>query len=260
VAEGHDVAGPPVQDWDTISLGCSGAVVRRSPDGRHHAKTASGRDAIADLQQERARQVWLAGVGFPAPVVVDWVEGSGSATMVSTTVPGIPASSVGAADAERAVAGIARLLADLHTIVDECPFDRSLATTLPLARRAVAEGHVDVDDLDDVRAGRTARSLLDELERRAAGRVEELRVCHGDASLPNLLLDPTTFRPTGVVDVGRLGVADRALDLALVARSMVDDRNSGYTAQQRDQLWSSYGIDALDDDTLDFYQLLDEFF
>lgn len=234
----------------------------RSPDGAHHAKRVSGEVAVTDLVAERDRQVWLSEVGVSAPRVVDWVQHETGATLVSTTVPGIPASAVGPGDAERAMRSIGAMLADLHRIAAPCPFDRRLAVTVALARDAVAAGRVDLDDLDEERAGRSSRSLLEELEARAAGRSEDVVVCHGDASLPNLFLDPTTWQPTGFVDVGRLGLADRWLDLALVLRSLADDRNPGYRDRARSALWSGYGTPgaAVDADAADLYQLLDEFF
>jgi len=236
--------------------------VLRSPDGRHHAKRVRGGAAVAELLGERDRQAWLAHVGVPAPQVVEWTATEDGATLVSTTVPGVPASSVGAADAERAMRGIGALLAGLHRVAATCPFDRRLGVTVPLARAAVAAARVDLDDLDEQRAGRAPSSLLEELERRAAGRAEDVVLCHGDASLPNLFLDPSTWEPTGFVDVGRLGVADRYLDLALVLRSMDDARNPGYHGTQMLALWAGYGTPALevDTDAVELYQLLDEFF
>jgi len=41
----------------------------------------------------------------------------------------------------------------------------------------------------------------------------DLAVCHGDFCLPNVVLDPETLVVTGILDVGRLGIADRHLDL-----------------------------------------------
>src|SRR2546426_1142069 len=39
--------------------------------------------------------------------------------------------------------------------------------------------------------------------------VDDLVCCHGDACLPNVFFDPTTLEVTGLIDVGRLGIADR---------------------------------------------------
>ena len=85
-------------------------------------------------------------------------------------------------------------------------------------------------------------------------------VCHGDACLPNFLADPETLEITGMIDVGRLGVADRHLDLALATRSIADTSlNPSYGPAAADALLAAYGREV-DPWRLDFYRLLDEFF
>ncbi|WP_297741232.1 hypothetical protein [Nocardioides sp.] len=60
--------------WEPVSLGRSGDVVRRSPDGSAYAKTSD----VAD-QFDRLRR--LASVDFPAPRVLDL-----DASALSTTL------------------------------------------------------------------------------------------------------------------------------------------------------------------------------
>src|SRR3954449_2313667 len=77
----------------------------------------------------------------------------------------------------------------------------------------------DLDDLDEERRGWTRDRLVAELlATRPAD--EDLVVCHGDLTLDNVLFDPDTCRVTGVLDAGRLGVADRWVDLAIATRSL----------------------------------------
>jgi aminoglycoside phosphotransferase len=73
------------------------------------------------------------------------------------------------------------------------------------------------------------------------------------------VLDPATGRVTGLLDAGRLGVADRWTDLALMTRSFVDDRNPRYGEGAADRFLTRYGISP-DPRKSDFYRLLDEFF
>jgi aminoglycoside phosphotransferase len=85
-------------------------------------------------------------------------------------------------------------------------------------------------------------------------------VCHGDACLPNFLVDPGTFEVTGMIDVHRLGVADRHLDLALATRSTADTTlNPGFGPDAAQALVAAYGRET-DPWRIDFYRLLDEFF
>lgn len=62
-----------------------------------------------------------------------------------------------------------------------------------------------------------------------------------------------------MVDVGRLGLADRHLDLALASRSMADrDLNPSFGPAAAEVFLAAYGHPA-DPWRLDFYRLLDEF-
>ncbi|MBB6628655.1 aminoglycoside 3'-phosphotransferase [Nocardioides sp. KIGAM211] len=251
--------------WTLVETGCTDTVVRRSPDGTRHAKTAATPTTQRELADERDRLLWLATTPVPAAEVLDWSDDGTTATLTTATVPGVPASDLGRGDAEAATASLVGLLVTLHALpIRDCPFDRRLGTTLPLAAAAVAAGEVDEDDLDEERAGRTAEDLLEELTSAAwRARDEEfldLAVCHGDACLPNVLVDPDTLQVTGIVDVGRLGVADRHLDLALLSRSMAAPHlNPGYGVVLADRMLAAYPTEV-DPWRLDFYRLLDEFF
>jgi aminoglycoside phosphotransferase len=247
-----------------VRTGHTDAVVRRSRDGRAYAKTGSGpvRDELSD---ERDRLVWLTGTGLPVPEVLGWQDDGETATLTTATVPGVPLSDLPASAAAGGVKALAAFLKRLHAVDrDGCPFERWLAVTVAQARVNVAHGLVDEDDFDDERRDASAEALLEELVdlRPRAEKLEtaDLVVCHGDACLPNFLVDPETFEVTGMVDVGRLGVADRHLDLALAARSVSDIRlNPAYGPAAAEAMLAAYGLPA-DPWRLDFYRLLDEFF
>jgi aminoglycoside phosphotransferase len=253
-----------VSDWEQIATGRSGAEVRRSPDGGAYAKSGTGL-AREDLVAERERLEWLAGTDLPAAEPLDWVDDGERATLTLRTVPGVPVSDVPAADALTAARSLGRFLARLHaTPRESCPFERWLAITVAIARVRVDEGLVDEDDFDDEREGRSAGDLLTDLldGRPTAERLEvgELVVCHGDACLPNFLVDPDSLEVTGMVDVHRLGVADRHLDLALATRSSSDTAlNPAFGPDAAQELLAAYGAEA-DPWRLAFYRLLDEFF
>jgi kanamycin kinase/streptomycin 3"-kinase/aminoglycoside 3'-phosphotransferase-2 len=259
-----------VEGWEVVAVGCTDTVVRRAPDGRAYAKTGSGpaRDELAD---ERDRLEWLASTGLPAARVLDWVDDGGTATLTTAALPGVPLSRLPAGSAGSAGSAVdaartlGTFLGHLHSLDPHgCPFERWLAVTVPLARVNADEGRVDEDDFDAERERRSAdevhQTLLADRPRAEELEGHDLVVCHGDACLPNFLADPETFQITGMVDVGRLGVADRHLDLALATRSMSDATlNPGYGDAAAEAMLTAYGRPA-DPWRLGFYRLLDEFF
>ncbi len=198
--------------------------------------------------------------------MVDWEEDDDSAVLVMTTVPGVPACDIHPKVADRTTASMGEVLAALHALpVAACPFVRRLERTVAEAADAVRRGVVDVTDFDYSRRGRSADDLLRELAvlqpRAAALEPPDLVVCHGDPCLPNLMVEPDTGECLGMIDLGRLGVADRYLDLALTVRSMSAlEMNDQYDARDAAAFLSQYGISDPDPWRLDFYRLLDEFF
>jgi aminoglycoside phosphotransferase len=243
----------------------SGASVYRSSDGAVHAKCVGAAD-IGALRLERDKIEWLATTSIPGPRLVDWMVSEAGAALVISTVRGIPACDIPRQLVARAAASMACLLADLHALpIEGCPFVRRLDRTVAAAADAVRRGAVDITDFDYDRLGRTAEDLLAELidlqPRAAELERDDLVVCHGDPCLPNLLIDPETGDRTGLIDLGRLGVADRYLDLALTVRSMSAlEMNDQYDARDAATFLNRYGISEPDPWRLDFYRLLDEFF
>ena len=229
--------------WETVSGGMSGARVARRAGV--YRKTSD--DPRHDLPGEGARLAWLRAHGIPAPEVLE----CGPGLLVTAEVPGRPASEPWP-DLGRVTDALAGLTRALHALpVADCPFDSRLALTIPAALAA----DVDLDDLDDERAGWSRDQLVTRLLETRPDE-EDLAVCHGDLCLPNVLLDPETYEVTGVIDAGRLGVADRCTDLALMTRSMSADLNPEYDAAR---FLARYGVEP-DPAKLEFYRLLDEFF
>lgn len=76
--------------------------------------------------------------------------------------------------------------------------------------------------------------------------------------MPNFMVDPRTLRCTGLIDLGRLGTADRYADLALMTANA---RETWETAEQERCAWAmlfdTLGIADPDSPRLDFYLRLD---
>ncbi|GHF95903.1 aminoglycoside 3'-phosphotransferase [Deinococcus piscis] len=256
-----DTAGPqvppafsrilPVARWEPVTLGESGAEVWRST--RHILKIQPHRHpAATSLADERERLRWLAG-RVPVPTVLGYVTDSAQEYLAMERVPGIPMSHPDATlHAGRMADLLARALRGLHSLpARDCPFTMTLPVSLRLARERVEAGLVDESDFDPQRQGQTAVDVLVWLVNHRP-QTEDIVVTHGDACLPNFIVQGEFVE--GLIDVGRAGLADRHTDLALAVRSI--RRNLG--SKWVDPFLDTYGRELVDDTKLDYYAALDD--
>jgi streptomycin 3"-kinase len=97
-----------------------------------------------------------------------------------------------------------------------------------------------------------------ELPERLAQESRDRVVCHGDACMPNFMIDPETLRCTGMIDLGRLGMADRYVDFALLVGNTRETWRSVEEAQAaQNRLFDIHAIAPADRARLDFYLRLD---
>jgi streptomycin 3"-kinase len=131
---------------------------------------------------------------------------------------------------------------------------------MPLAREVVGEGRVQPDflpqDLLDTPPATILERLQEELPLRLAQEQADAVVCHGDLTLPNVLVDPGTARVTGLVDLGRLGRADPYADLALLLATARETWGDDGDRRAAAVLGERYGIEP-DPDRLRFHLWLD---
>jgi streptomycin 3"-kinase len=236
-------------DWTPVDIGESDTSVYRR--GNVYAKCC-GPSGVADLASERDRVEWLAGTGLPSASVVDWLESSG-ACLLTSAVPGVPGDTLPPAVHDRAMRNLGAVLRELHGRTD-CPFERPLGDVIATATDVVRRGAVNPAFLTDEWRLLKPPELLEQVvaERPYIESVLEPAVCHGDACLPNVFFDPATLEVTRLIDLGRLGSADRYSDLAL-------------TTIQFHDVWSadpapfleSYGLPDPDPRRLHFFRLLD---
>jgi len=203
-----------------------------------------------ELEREHARLRWAAG-RLPVPQVLAFASDADREYLVLAELAGTPVELATELPVAARVAHLAGVLRSLHCMpVAECPFDARVRGRLVDAEANVRGGRVDESDFDPCRLGRDTASLLAELH--AWPRfAEDLVVTHGDFTLANVFV-----QPTGLLDLGRLGVADRHQDLALVLRDIAND----YGAEWREPFLRAYGLAALDDSKCAFFRLLDELF
>jgi streptomycin 3"-kinase len=241
---------PPSDEWTPVDIGESGLSVYRRGDV--FAKCC-GPEGVAELAAERDRVEWLAGTGFPGATVIDWTDSSDGACMMTSAVPGVPGDTLPPDTHQRAMRSLGAALRELHALPD-CPFERPLASVIAAAADVVRRGAVNPQFLTDEWRRLDPSELLDQVvaESPYVESVLEPVVCHGDACLPNVFFDPGTLAVTGLIDLGRLGVADRYSDLALTTIQFHDE----WSADPAPFL-EAYGVPEPDLRRLYFFRLLD---
>ncbi|MGL5445484.1 MAG: APH(3'') family aminoglycoside O-phosphotransferase [[Mycobacterium] stephanolepidis] len=243
--------------WEPVTAGESGAVVYRSADRTRYAKTGG-----ADLEAERDRIEWLSAQGVPSPDVLEWASGPSGPVLITSAVQGTPADQLDADDLDRAWPAIAEAVRRLHALpTAQCPFTRNLDAMMALARDVVARDAVNPDFLPDEDRDVPVVELLArvaaDVPERLAQEADDLAVCHGDLCLPNIVIAPEGFAVAGFIDLGRLGLADRHADLALLfANSRETWPGNMRATAARARFLDVYGK-AADPERLEFYLHLD---
>jgi aminoglycoside phosphotransferase len=203
-----------------------------------------------ELDDERARLAWA--VAFaPVPRLLGHGRDAEGSWLVTAALPGTNAvEEHWKARPATAVAAIGAGLRALHDAlpVADCPFSWSVEDRLADIRRNAARGAI------DLQVRHPDHRHLD-LERALAlvadpPPIDRLVVCHGDTCAPNTLIGEDG-RPTGHVDFGVLGVADRWADLAIATWSTQWNYGPGWELP----LLEAYGI-APDDERTRYYRLL----
>jgi aminoglycoside phosphotransferase len=72
-------------------------------------------------------------------------------------------------------------------------------------------------------------------------------VTHGDYAAPNVFIDPSTLRFSGLLDISRLGSGDRYVDVALIYKSLSGNLNPQYGGPPAARRFvEAYGADPED--------------
>lgn len=244
--------------WARDLVGESGAALYRlhAPDGGGDLYLKHGRGLIADdLTDEMVRLRWLAG-RIEVPAIRHFVATADEAWLLMTALPGRTAYQMLEAEpAERPaiVAAIARFLRRLHALpVEQCPFNSDHRLRLAHARQRFDAGLIDTGDFDDERRGWTADQVWATMTALLPFTTDPV-VTHGDFSLDNILIADGVV--AGCIDIGRVGVADRYQDIAILWSSL-----GTFGAALQHAFLAEYGIERSDDRKIDFHLLLDECF
>lgn len=244
--------------WTRNLVGESGGEVYRlhGKPGAPELYLKYGHAAVADaIRDEMVRHCWLASF-VPVPAVMHFTSAPGEAWLLMTALPGetaYQALEAKSADRLALVDGLARFLRRLHAIpVGECPFNSDHAYRLGLARKRIDAGLVDEDDFDAERGGWTAEQVWQSMQRLLPLKPDPV-VTHGDFSLDNLLICGGDV--IGCIDTGRVGIADRYQDVAILWNCLGE-----FGSDLQDRLLMTYGLPDRDQSKLDFHLMLDELF
>jgi len=244
-------------EWARDTVGKSGGTayrLHRPGSPTLHLKYGQGTLA-SDITEEMVRLRWLVG-RVPAPEVRHFVASAGKAWLLMAALPGKSARQLlegKGTDQGAVVDAMAGFLRRFHSLrVEECPFNSGSRHRLFLARKRLDAGLVSVQGFDEERAGSTAEQVWDEMIS-LVPKASESVITHGDLSLDNVLIEDNHV--VGIIDVARMGSADRYQDLAILWNCLGD-----FEAALQERLFVSYGIASPDMRSLRFHVLLDEFF
>lgn len=207
----------PMSSWEPVpSTNDRGGHVWMSAD--HVVKVLPPGRGEAEADRFR----WLATHAPTASVALVAATGSDD-WLVTERLDGAAAHRVEThGDMQGVPATFARALRRLHeTPVAVGAFPFSVGWDALAAEIEAAADGLDPNQLPDPYSRYSAARLI-EIWREGRPAQEDLVLCHGDPSLPNLLIDPGVV---GWVDVGRLRMVDRHLDLAVAQYSV--HRNFG---------------------------------
>lgn len=207
---------------------------------------------------------WLRGK-VPVPDVLAEETVDGARYLLMSRLPGkMACDGAYLAQPEKVVKLLAEGLQMLWSVDPEgCPCDQTLSRKLENARYQVENGLVDMDNVDPETFGEdgfaSPAALLRWLEEHRPA--EEPVLSHGDYCLPNVFFGDGQV--SGFLDLGRSGIADRWLDIAICWRSLRDNFNGahGHTDPDfdPDSLFRELGIQP-DWEKIRYYLLVDELF
>lgn len=241
--------------WEPITIGHSEAMtfLLKGSHANLYLKVQA-RNSVEPLSIEKEKLEWLEGK-LPVPRVLFYGEDEENEYLLMSEIKGVNASDQShRKNLPSVLESLGSGLKAIHLVcVDDCPFDQRLEVKIEEAKKRVEQKLVDEDDFDEVRKGKSAGELFEELiSNRPLN--EELVFTHGDYCLPNIIIE--NQRVSGFIDWGRAGGADKYQDLALAIRSISSNVGKEYVPY----FLEGYGINDVDESRVDYYQLMDEFY
>lgn len=242
--------------WKQITIGESGAYtyMLSCEQKQNRYLKIMPRKLRTSMKREVEILKWLEGK-LPVPKVILYTKDAEYEYLLMSEIKGIcSCDSTFSNDVPKLVSLLAKGLRMIHSIdISDCPFDQRLSIKIKEAKNRADNGLVDEDDFDDIRLGRKAIDLFQELLETKPDK-EDLVFTHGDYCLPNIIIN--NWDISGFIDWGRAGIADRYQDLALASRSLARNFDEKWIPL----LFKEYGIDNIHYSKIEYYKLFDEFF
>ncbi len=248
------------QKHKQIFTGWSGAETYYLPEMAAYLKIAP-MGSLSDLRREKEVLEWI-GEKLPVPKVLGFQLDADKQFILLSEIKGIVTSEHVPANsrditliydfAEKA----ARAIRAVHDLpLADCLLKQNIDVKLAAANKNIKLGLVDETDFDEQNLGRTAQDVYEELVEKRP-QTEDLVFTHGDLCLPNIMI--FNGKISGFIDFDRGGISDRYQDIALFLRSFA--LNTETSVEIGNIFCRAYGIDALDQEKIYYYRLLDELF
>ncbi len=217
-------------------------------------KVAGIKDQNNNIDNERKACHWLLRK-MPVPKVIHFQKHKKWAAICTPQLLGESlANALDQLPPETAVKIYAQTLKQLHDLpIDDCPLRFSLGDRIALARKWVEKGELYNSEFEPENQRYTPDALFEKLLQ-LVPHEQHLVFTHGDYCMDNIFVNNGEL--SGLIDLGRAGIADMYQDIALAIRSIRHELGMEYEAL----FCQEYGLDNLDQDKVDFYILLDEFF
>lgn len=206
-----------------------------------------------EFSREQQVIMWLQ-ERLPVPRIKTILKENGLEYLLMTKVKGeMASSSKSQANPISLVKALADGIKKLQSIkIEECPFDCTIDYKLKLAKENIEKNEVDMENWEKDNVFSSPHELYTYLLDNKPQ--EELVFSHGDYCLPNVFIEGD--KTTGLIDLGRAGIADKWQDIALCLRSLEHNFKSKV---YNDLLFEYLKIEP-NYDKIRYYILLDELF
>jgi aminoglycoside phosphotransferase len=235
-----------------IKLGHSGARVFKlekvgsEPLILKFAPSSGSSVSGAVIRDDASRLAWANSKNLQVARLETFLEHNGFEYLLMTEVQGREAARPWEPEqVPIVIENMARSLRAWHdTAANDCPFHLSLADEIKDIRKRYANNPIRTLELEAL------------LEHRPQS--EDLVLCQGDPCGVNVFLG-ADLEITGWIDLGSLCIMDRHCDLAQAVISLNREINRQFNGWS-ERFLEAYGLDVVNQDTLEFYVKFDRFF